>query len=424
MPRTTRDEARARIIEAAWDEVDAADLDQVLAGVSLREVARRAGVSASTVTYHFPERQELARAMVEYVLDHQEQIGVEVLNELLDATDSPRTAVRLAVDANWAVNVSEERRRLEVRAMRLLAGTGSVDGGATLRDLLAERYYGAYLTGLEALWDATVRRFGAAWVDPFTSRDLALATSAMIEGLTHLEMVGPGTVRPELASDVVIGLLSAVSRRDDQMVGLPEREIAIPNPAGPGPGSLLPGSDMLDAAARAAPLFQQRFEEVTWTEVAATVDRSVTDLATTFGTVRRVASVSFLTHLPALRDAASRRAAAGPEVALIDLLCEVARCARVRPGVARALMAERIVGAARAEGAAERSWTINDVVPLNELAGEVVRALPGVPDDDPESLAPTLVNLTLGRAVARPREAPARVAALAARLVTVADPDA
>ena len=88
--------ARDRILAAAWDEIDDLGVEQLLAGVSIRDVAARAGVAPSSVTYHFGTTAEVRRGAI----FDQEQIARAV--ELGLGVAGPGAIELLTGDADGA----------------------------------------------------------------------------------------------------------------------------------------------------------------------------------------------------------------------------------------------------------------------------------------------------------------------------------
>ena len=74
---------RARILVAVMDLVASRGPD----GVTLREVARQAGVSLGLVSYHYKTRSKLFRATLDWIVEQ----FTEIASDLSQAASSPRS---------------------------------------------------------------------------------------------------------------------------------------------------------------------------------------------------------------------------------------------------------------------------------------------------------------------------------------------
>lgn len=137
----SKDAAKAAIVEAAWRVVDRQGVVQLLAGVSLRDIAEEIDISASTISYHFDGQEGLAWAMIESLVDARDLEPLRALTEVVHAepgTIDPSELVRAAAQADWDELSRPESSTFERRLMRVLAATGSDADGeritARLRD--------------------------------------------------------------------------------------------------------------------------------------------------------------------------------------------------------------------------------------------------------------------------------------------------
>ena len=307
--------ARDRILAAAWDEIDDLGVEQLLAGVSIRDVAARAGVAPSSVTYHFGTTAELADAMADWLLERSTMApltdleGVE--DVILDHAGNLADAIRLASDMNWARLTSDEEQAFARRVMRLFAATGSTVDGGRMSDRLHTKYWGSFLPEVAALYDRVLGRLGLHWVEPFEAETLArMGPTWLIQ-----QWMVDRSVRPTLYGDIVVGLVSAITAPVERSRELAELEVRLPDlvdPLGlvaPSDRELADVEEQRELAAAAAGLFVERFDDVTMTEVARMMGRPVREVANRFGTVRRVAAVSFFRHV---RGGGGGSHAAGP----------------------------------------------------------------------------------------------------------------
>jgi AcrR family transcriptional regulator len=108
------------------------------AAVSIREIARRAGVSTDTVTRHFPTKEALFRAVALHRIEHLVHSAEEIV-----AREHPATAVR-SVNGHprlqrgpggsthpSAAGRSGPRRRRQRRRQALIAGCIARDDDGT-----------------------------------------------------------------------------------------------------------------------------------------------------------------------------------------------------------------------------------------------------------------------------------------------------
>ncbi len=414
--------ARDRILAAAWDEIDDLGVEQLLAGVSIRDVAARAGVAPSSVTYHFGTTAELADAMADWLLERSTMApltdleGVE--DVILDHAGNLADAIRLASDLNWARLTSDEEQRFARRIMRLFAATGSTVDGDRMSDRLNTKYWGSFLPKVAALYDRVLGRLGLHWVEPFEAETLArMGPSWLIQ-----QWMVDRSVRPTLYGDIVVGLVSAITAPVERSRELAELEVRLPNlvdPLGlvePSDRELADVEEQRELAPAAAELFVERFDDVTMTEVARTMGRPVRDVANRFGTVRRVAAVSFFRHVEAVEEAATRRAHVDPLLGVVDLMCELARRAQADRQCARALLAERL----GAELVAPKVSAIDDVrfqVPIGPILYAAAEPVTDLSPDGLYELTALMIDTLLGFAMTRPDVAPAHIADVVMRLL-------
>ncbi|MGW4059220.1 TetR/AcrR family transcriptional regulator [Amycolatopsis sp. NPDC004747] len=115
--RTDASQNRARILDAARELYAAKGLD-----VTMRAVARRAGLGVATLYRHFPDREALAVAAFEHELADCDRLSEEAL-----ADPDPWRALRGVVDhavraraVTWAIG-AESRNRVEPGGARTRA---------------------------------------------------------------------------------------------------------------------------------------------------------------------------------------------------------------------------------------------------------------------------------------------------------------
>lgn len=415
--------ARNRILAAAWDEIDDLGVEQLLAGVSIRDVAARAGVAPSSVTYHFGTTAELADAMADWLLERSTMAPLTDLEGVEDVilahAGNLADAIRMASDLNWARLTSDEEQDFARRVMRLFAATGSTVDGERMSDRLNTRYWGSFLPEVAALYDRVLGRLGLHWVEPFEAETLArMGPSWLIQ-----QWMVDRSVRSTLYGDIVVGLMSAITAPVARSQELAELEVRLPalpvDPLGMVEASareLADVEEQRELAAAAAPLFVERFDDVTMTEVARMMGHPVREVAARFGTVRRVAAVSFFRHVGAVEEAATRRAHMDPLLGVVDLMCELARRVQGDRQCARALLAERL----GAELVAPRVSEIDDVrfqVPIGPLLFSAAAPVTDLSPDGLYEVTALMIDTLLGYAMTRPDAAPAHIADVVMRLL-------
>lgn len=124
-PATPRPDAARRILEAARALVAQGGA----AGVSIGDVAARAGVSKALVHYHFRDKDSLLTALVQ-------QVGSDVLARARAALALPPGGHTL--DAHWA-GIETELRAGDLRILLALAEFDSARVRAAARRIAAER---------------------------------------------------------------------------------------------------------------------------------------------------------------------------------------------------------------------------------------------------------------------------------------------
>ncbi|HNH95539.1 MAG TPA: hypothetical protein PLY51_08265, partial [Microthrixaceae bacterium] len=135
------------------------------------------------------------------------------------------------------------------------------------------------------------------------------------------------------------------------------------------------------------------------------------------GTSRSVAAVSFARHLDAVVAAAVRRRDTSVEVALSDVVTELARRAQAEPWVAAALVHERVL--ARASDPDRLvGLDVRRAVPLDDLIGDLLAELrPGWERREVDATAALVVDTVLNQSAGRSEEALGALVARVLRLV-------
>ncbi len=413
MPTTSKGAAtRRRIIDTAWELSDACDVP-LLGGVSLRHVAQAADLSPAAITYHFATMDDLALAMVEALVEELCDVKwpalVETIDVLLDQAAEAGVAVvtRLAADANWAALISDQEITVQRRLTRCYAARGD---HVRVHELLATLHR-SWVDTVTLLYERTIERLELQVVDPFTTRDIAQALSALGEGLKVRWMIDHDVVRPGLFGDVAVALVSSVLAAESRPVALDEIAIGLRRPDA-GRDDVDPAS-LVAATGPLAPLFADGIGTTTLTTVGRALGCGPTEVVERYGSVRRVAALSFSRHVEPVETASRRRRDAGPEVALADAVYELARLTLGDPHCALALLQERHESLL----AGTSGWDLHAAVPLGPAIVEPLGALVHDGAAHLDELADVVVDLTLSAAAARQGRSPAEVAERSLRLV-------
>jgi AcrR family transcriptional regulator len=416
--------ARAAIVEAVWSALEGADLSQLTGGLSVRQVAAAADVSAGAVQYHFPTNRDLGVAMVDSLLLDVATEPIDAAREgaALLASDGLAAAVRAAAQFNWDALDAADELRYDRRLQRVLAlahGTGP--DALELRRRLRDQFWGSFRPVFEAMLqtmlDVTDRRV----VEPFTVEDLARVTGALAEGLRVQQTCTDGAIRSDLYADAVVALATALTVPVSRPRSVSEVAVELHQVRTVASDGVV---DLLGVAQAAAPLFADGYEDVGFAGVAAAsgLEVALQDVVEAFGDTRMVAAASFSRHLDPLRDAASRRRPTSPEVALTDLVLALARRAQAEPWVAAALLQERVTASVRA-GTPIGASDIRSLVPVDPMVSSLLaEARPDLGPREAAAIAVVLVDAVLSHAAARTNEAVTALARRVLRLVPAAVP--
>jgi len=411
--------ARTRIVDAAWELLVHDGSIPLTAGLSVRSVAAAAGMSPGAVQHHFPTMTDLSDAMVDAVLVGVSVEPVEAAGLGMERVDESgfAEAVRAGAQANWEVLSSADESEVERRLRRLYAlAVGRGDDAESMRARLGEELWGSYRPTVESMMGALVEAAGRRPVDPFTVGDLAQLTGALAEGLLAESMCGGVPVRAGLYADSVVALALALTVPARRRWTLADIDAGLHEPA----GTALERVDVaVDVACAAAGLFSEGYADVGLAAVAAAAgaDVSVESIVDAFGTSRSVAAVSFARHLDAVAVAAVRRRDTSVEVALSDVVTELARRAQAEPWVAAALVHERVL--ARASDPDRLvGLDVRRAVPLDDLIGDLLAELrPGWERREVDATAALVVDTVLNQSAGRSEEALGALVARVLRLV-------
>jgi AcrR family transcriptional regulator len=345
--------SRERLIEAGRRRADELPLAKLFAGVTAASVAEAAEVTTGSFFHHFRDAEQFADAVVRSYLEEPHDTTATV-EELLDALDHDdlSTVLHESVAETWHVMSRDPAIAAEFRGTmhlfahhraRLLAGEpGLKDVAAVLR-----RTYDARQGQAAAGWDHLLSATGLTLVQPFTTRRIATALTALLQGLMLRHAVDPEAVDDDLYADVCTLLAGTIV----QPVG---RRLVVAEVA----GANLDGDAGLSPQARsgarrrresrrriteaATGMFGDGWESVTATEVAERSDVSPQTVLNLFSSVRAVAASTFGVHVPGIRAAVDALVDSDPVAALAAGIRQLAVDAAADPEPARALLSERM----------------------------------------------------------------------------------
>jgi AcrR family transcriptional regulator len=408
---------RRKILDAAWDLSSARGVEQVLCGVTLREVAAAAEVTPSAVSYHFASMESLALAMVEhYVEAHLARTNPEELEAIAISLEPAgreglARLIRDAADASMATLLTEAGLEDERRFLRCRAAVGDVAAGRGAE--LVGALDASWVRDLAQIYRVAAESAGCRLLSPLTYEDLAQAGAALSVGLQHAWGCRPESVRPDLLGDILTAVCSAVLVSADRPGAIQELDASLPLPPASPP---VAPQELLANAASVAHLFSADVDVPTTAEIGAQLACTPTELVHRFGSIRRVAAMAFARHLPDVEAATLRRPGAMAEVRLADGLQELARCVWADRVCAKALLVERLEEEAEGESGTQRG-RIGDLVPLSAGLRQPLGELIGGSRTECEDLAKVMVDLVLGYGVTHPQGSLSRLTELAMRLV-------
>jgi hypothetical protein len=251
--------------------------------------------------------------------------------------------------------------------------------------------------------DALLERLGRTWVPPFDGRAMSRIIESLCEGLLYQSELEPDLVTADLFADALSAILLTFSSTGSATsVSLHDFGLAE------GVAPVYDVHRAQEAAVAALAVFDRDPADLTLVQVALETGQQVAELVGLFGTVRRMAAVSFVAVYPRLVEAANRHLISDPYRALVDGLCEIARMGRSHPYVARALLAERTGGPE--DDAEPLPVDIRMAVPVGMALVNPLRRTEHVPSADMARVIGDLVDTTLRLSAENPRRSPADIA--------------
>lgn len=420
-PTTAADPTRQRLIEAGVEVLDELPLAKVLAGATTAAVAARAGVTTGSFFHHFANAAVFADQVALSVRQLPDDL-TEQVDEMVDSLDHQDLVevMRANLGQTWEVFSTDPgiRRKLRLQ-MGLWAHHGqelhtAVDGLASVADVLRDNY-GVRHDDAVAGWRLLMARTGRSFVEPFDLDRIAVALTALFEGLLIRQQVAPESVDDDLFADVSTALASALTVAEGRRVTLADRlsALGITEPATPQArsGAKRRRATRARIIAAATGMFSDGWESVPATDVAEAAGVSNQTVVNLFRSVRSVAAATFTRHLDDLHAARLQHADRSPVETVHRVLTRLAELAQADREPARALLEERLVTIGRDEPPADDD--IRAEVPIMEVLLEPLSQLE-LGDLSPLEAGATLINVALTLALDRANR-PGYVATVALR---------
>ncbi len=339
-------------MDAGLELIDELPLPKVFAGVTTARVAEAAGVTTGSFFHHFATQAEFVDAMVLSILPTPEDL-VEQVDELVDSLDhiDLLEVLRLNLRDTWEIHVGDDAIRQGLRFQFHLWAhhdqlLSTAHGESTsVRDVLSESYRIRHDQAVEG-WKRLLEMTGRTFVEPFDVDRIAVALTAMFEGLLARHQIDPDVVDDGLFGDIAATLATALTVPRGSRLRLADLAVPLIDPTELSPqarsGARRRRETRLRITQAATGLFDAGWETVPASDIAEAAGVSNQTVLNLFSGVRAVAASTFVRHLPTLRTVAEETAGLDPLVALHRVLGRLGEVADADPEPARALLAERV----------------------------------------------------------------------------------
>lgn len=200
MSRIDPDERRKQLVEAAYRVI----VERGISATRLSDVAERAGVASSLISYYFPNRDDLLMEATRFGIDRFTEERAAVLARITDPLERLEAAITSAIpddsrDADWVILMEFWTSAIRRSSMQTLAAT------------MWTRARVLYTTIIE---EGTV----AGRFRPTAPADeIAASIVGMLDGLAPRVIVRDPAIDPELLDRLVIEYARLA-------VGVPPRE--------------------------------------------------------------------------------------------------------------------------------------------------------------------------------------------------------
>ena len=198
---------RQRLLEAAAAQLREDGFGVLERGFSVDDIARRAGVSSNTFFNTFKDKPKFMDEFVgslgaltdPYVSDL-----TKMINDLLVSTDGDLLeAVRRICEWDFKTVLNDPQLKNQMAAVALAPTDHRVS-----RNI--RKTYEFYDNAATDAYDAVLTKWGASLRAPFTSRLLAVALTAVVEGLAMRASCDSAAVPNHLFGDLAIAIIGSV----------------------------------------------------------------------------------------------------------------------------------------------------------------------------------------------------------------------
>lgn len=347
-----RSDPRERLIRAGARVIDELPLPKVFAGATTATVASAAGVTTGSFFHHFPNAAEFVDAVVLSAIPAPADL-LDQVDELVDSLDhiDLLEVMRLHLKDTWEVHRSEESLRRTLRLQYLLwahhskALSRDHDGMSTVADVLRTSYRVRHDQAV-AGWKQLLVLTGRTFIEPFDMDRIAIALTALFEGLLARQQVDPDAVDDALFADISAALATSLTVPRGSRLRLADLGQPLIDQSRLSPQARSGARRRRETRRRiteaAAGLFDDGWESVPASEVAEAAGVSNQTVLNLFRGVQEVAATTFVRHVADLQQVAEETAEDPAPAALHRVLTRLADHARADAEPARALLAERV----------------------------------------------------------------------------------
>lgn len=345
-------DTRERLVRAGARVVDELPLPKVFAGATTATVAGAAGVTTGSFFHHFPNAAEFVDAVVLSAIPAPEEL-LEPVDELVDSLDhiDLLEVMRLHLKDTWEVHCGEESLRRTLRLQYLLwahhskALSREHDGMSTVADVLRTSYRLRHDQAV-AGWKQLLVLTGRTFIEPFDMDRIAVALTALFEGLLARQQVDPDAVDDTLFADISLALATSLTVPRGSRLRLADLGEPLVDQSRLSPQARSGARRRRETRRRitdaATGLFDDGWESVPASEVAEAAEVSNQTVLNLFRGVQEIAAATFVRHVADLQVVAEETAGDPAPTALHRVLTRLADHARADAEPARALLAERI----------------------------------------------------------------------------------